>query len=104
MARRGRSRRFVLTAAAEADLAEISDFIRQDSPEAARRVRSELRTAMRRLAAMPGMGHIREDLAGESLRFWSVYAYLIIYRPDTDPLLVRVLQGARDVRAILDQE
>jgi plasmid stabilization system protein ParE len=60
---------------------------------------------MRRLATMPGLGHVREDLADESLRFWSVYAYLIIYRPATDPLLiVRVLHGARDVRAILEQQ
>jgi antitoxin ParD1/3/4/toxin ParE1/3/4 len=57
---------------------------------------------MRRLAQTPGMGHLREDLADEPLRFWPVYSYLIIYRPETDPLeIVRVLHGARDVRAVL---
>ncbi len=105
MARRGRTRRFVLTATAHADLTEISDFIRQGSPEAARRVRGELREAMRRLAAMPGMGHLRADLADETVRYWSVRSYVIVYRPETDPLQVlRVLHGARDVRAILDTE
>lgn len=34
-------RRYVLTAAAEADLVEIADFIGEDSPEAARGVVSE---------------------------------------------------------------
>jgi antitoxin ParD1/3/4/toxin ParE1/3/4 len=103
--RRRRSNRFVLTAAARADLTEISDYTRQESPAAARRVRDELREAMRRLAQMPGMGHLREDLADEPLRFWPVYSYLIIYRPETDPLeIVRVLHGARDVRAILGEE
>jgi antitoxin ParD1/3/4/toxin ParE1/3/4 len=90
---------------AEADLTDVSDTIRRDSPRAARRVRSELRAAMRKLADMPGMGHLREDLAHEQLRFWSVYSYLIVYRPDTRPLqIVRVLHGARDVRALLEEE
>ncbi len=48
------------------------------------------------------MGHLREDLAEEPLRFWPVYSYLIIYRPDSRPLeIVRVLHGARDVRNLL---
>ena len=32
------------------------------------------------------MGHLRQDLADEPLRFWAVYSYLIIYREDSDPL------------------
>jgi antitoxin ParD1/3/4/toxin ParE1/3/4 len=102
---RRRSGRFILAAAARADLREISDHIRQDSPAAAKRVRDELRAAMRRLAEMPGLGHRREDLAAidPALRFSSVYSYLIIYRTETDPLeIVRVLHGARDIRRILE--
>lgn len=60
---------------------------------------------MRRLAEMPGLGHMREDLVAidQALRFWPVYSYLIVYRAETDPLeVVRVLHGARDVRRILD--
>jgi antitoxin ParD1/3/4/toxin ParE1/3/4 len=57
---------------------------------------------MRRLAEAPGLGHLRDDLTDEPLRFWAVYSYLIVYRPETDPLeIVRVLHGARDVRAVL---
>jgi plasmid stabilization system protein ParE len=80
-------------------------FARPLSREAARQVRAELRDAMRRLAAMPGIGHLREDLSDETVRFWAVRSYVIVYRTDTDPLQVlRVLHGARDVRAILETE
>jgi plasmid stabilization system protein ParE len=96
--------RFVLTPAARADLTEIFDYISQDNPDAASRVVEELRTAMKRLAGMPEMGHFRRDLASEPLRFWPVYSYLIIYRPEARPLqVVRVLHGARDVRRILEE-
>ncbi len=95
-------RRYQLTPAAEADLGEISGYIRFDSPDAALRVLARVREAMRRLAEFPRMGHVREDLADKSLRFWPVYSYLIVYRPDTRPLqIIRVLHGARDVRRIL---
>lgn len=95
--------RFVLTPQAKADLYEISDYISKDNPDAARRVRTELREAMRKLAVMPEMGHLRQDLARKPFRFWPVYSYLIIYEPETEPLrVVRVLHGARDVRSLLD--
>lgn len=94
--------RYVLTAAARADLYEIAEFIRQDSPEASRRVVESLREAMSRLARMPEIGHFREDLAPASLRFWPVYSYLIIYRPESRPLqVIRILHGARDVQSLL---
>jgi plasmid stabilization system protein ParE len=96
--------RFVLTPAARADLAEISDYISQDNPDAANRVLDELRAAMRNLAEIPEMGHSRRDLASETLRFWPVYSYLIIYRPEARPLqVVRVLHGSRDIRRILEE-
>lgn len=57
---------------------------------------------MRRIGSLPGIGHLRLDLADEALRFFRVYKYLIIYRPETTPVqVVRVLHGARDVQAIL---
>lgn len=98
--------RFVVALAAKSDLAEIAQYIReQGSPDAAKRVGEELRRAMRKLADMPRMGHARNDLVDESLRFWSVYSYLIIYRPETNPLqIIRVLHGARDIETILESE
>lgn len=73
--------RYVLSPEAGDDLREIRDYIAQDDPAAARRVLTDLRTAMRRLV-QPEVGHLREDLADEALRFWPVHSYLIIYRAD----------------------
>ena len=74
-------KRFALTPAAKADLAEIVTFISQDNPRAAQRVISELRGATRRLAQLPHLGHLRQDLAAEAMRFWPHYSYLIVDRP-----------------------
>ena len=90
-----RSARFVLTPPARDDLTEISAYIRQDSVQAAHKVRAELRQAMRRLAQTPLMGHLREDLTDEPVRFWSVYSYVIVYDPETQPV---VRQRCRDTR------
>jgi antitoxin ParD1/3/4/toxin ParE1/3/4 len=58
---------------------------------------------MRKLARTPGIGHFREDLADRRQRFFLVYSYLIVYRPETKPLhIVRVVHGARDVQALLE--
>jgi antitoxin ParD1/3/4/toxin ParE1/3/4 len=105
--RQRRSNRFILSAEARADLRDISDYIRQENPLAATRVRQELREAMRRLAQMPGIGHVREDLVDidTALRFWPVYSYVIVYRAETKPLeVVRVLHGARDVQSLLGEQ
>ena len=96
--------RFVLTPAAREDLVEIFEYISKDSPDAARRVRKEFRSAMQKLARMPDMGHVRRDLTSESFRFWSVYSYLVIYRAEARPIqILRVIHGARDVRSILEE-
>lgn len=51
---------------------------------------------------MPAIGHLREDLTDEPLRFWPVRRYLIVYRSDSDPLeIVRVLSAYRDVKKLL---
>jgi plasmid stabilization system protein ParE len=90
--------RYVLTESAKADVRSILDYLKERSPDAAKRVRTELRSAMSKLAAFPHIGHRRKDVAPESLRFWSVYSYLIVYRPDRKPMeVIRVLHGARDL-------
>jgi plasmid stabilization system protein ParE len=94
--------RYLLTNPAKADISEIAAYIRESNPSASKKVRRELQDAMRQLADFPGMGHIRDDLANESLRVWSVYAYLIIYRPESKPLqILRVVHGARDLRRFI---
>ena len=93
---------FKLSPEALRDIEEIWEFISNDNLDAADRVRDEIFSACDKLADVPGMGHLRTDLAQEPLRFWPVYSYLIIYRPDSEPLeIVRVLHGARDVAQLL---
>ena len=94
--------RFRFTPEAETQLAEIIDFIAADSEDAARRVLTDIYEALDKLADMPEMGHIREDLTERPLKFWGVYSYLIVYDPTSSPLsIVAILRGARDVEQIL---
>ncbi len=94
----------VVTGPAKRDLTEIWSYLAdQASPETADRVLRDLRQAMRDPASMPEMGHRREDLTRRPVRFWLVYSYLIVYRPETVPLqILRVLHGARDVEREMD--
>ena len=94
--------RFVLTPAAEGDLLKIIEYLEGDNPNAVLKVVDALDQAMQRLAESPGIGHVRPDLTDEDVRFWPVFTYLVVYRPETKPLeIVRVLHGKRDVERIL---
>lgn len=94
--------RFVLTPAAEGDLLKIIEYLEGDNPEAVLKVVDALDEAMQRLAENPWIGHVRPDLTDEDVRFWPVFKYLVVYRPETKPLeIVRVLHGRRDVERIL---
>jgi len=96
-------RRFVLSEAAAGDLRDIYAYIAADDPVAARRVLEDIRIAMQRLADHPGLGHLRDDLADEALRVWTVHSYLVVYRPDARPLqVVRVLSGYRDIAVLFE--
>ncbi len=96
---------YILSADARRDLIEIWDYIARDSIDAADRVAADLCSAIQRLATMPGIGHRRDDLSDESLRFYRMYSYLILYQPESSPLsIVRVLHAAQDVKAILESQ
>lgn len=93
---------FVFTETARQDMVAVWDYIAQDNLDAADRFRATLYEAVQRLVALPGIGHRRDDLANETLRVWPVSDYLIIYRPETDPLeIVRVVSGYRDIAGLL---
>jgi plasmid stabilization system protein ParE len=93
---------YVLAPAAVEDLDEIWLHIARDSIDAAERVLDELEAACALLAERPHAGHIREDLADASVRFWSVRSYLVVYRPDRIPLeIVRFWHGARGTQNLL---
>jgi plasmid stabilization system protein ParE len=90
--------RYRVTDLAKADIRDILAYLRERSVDAPARVRQELRDAMRNLAVFPYIGHRRDDVTPDTLRFWSVYSYLIVYRPDRNPIeIIRVLHGARDL-------
>ena len=91
-----------LTPSAQSDLEQITDFIAEDSVEAALRVYDAIEGAFRHLAEMPAMGHTREDLTDRPLKFWGVYSYLVVYDPASSPLtVIAILHGARDVEKLL---
>lgn len=97
------SRRFLLTPTARSNLLEIHEFLHRESPPAASMVLARLRDAMLTLGIRLGLGHMREDLADEPLRFWPVYSYLIIYRAEVRPIqVIRVLHSSRNVQALLE--
>jgi toxin ParE1/3/4 len=95
---------FRLTLTAEEDVGDIVEFIAADNEDAAVRVRHALYSAFELLASRPGIGHTRDDLTERSMKFWSVYSYLVVYEPASNPLtIVAVLHGARDVARILKE-
>ena len=95
---------FRLTPSAEEHVADIVEFIATDNQDAAVRLRHSLYSAFELLASRPGIGHTRDDLTERSLKFWSVYSYLVVYDPASDPLaIIAVLHGARDVAQILKE-
>ena len=96
------SPRYQLTPSAQRDVDQITDFIAEDSVEAALRVHDALEEAFRHLAEMPGMGHTRVDLTVRPVKFWSVYSYLVVYDPASTPFtVIAVLHSARDVGSLL---
>ena len=96
-------RPFVLTPAASRDLEEIWDYVAADNRKVAGRVLDKIEAVMRKLARTPGIGHVREDLADRRHRFFLVYSYLIVYRPDTRPLqVIRILHASRDIQNLLE--
>ena len=98
------SQTYRLTERAEADVEAITNFIAADNIDAAVKVVLALEDAFVLIASRPGIGHSREDLTERPLKFWSVYSYLVVYNPASDPLtIIAVLHGARDVAQILKE-
>jgi len=95
--------RYVLVPEAALDLVQIRCSIKKHSSvKMADRAESNIRGHVVFLATNPGAGHWRKDLTDEAVKFFPVYSYLIVYRPDTKPLQgVAILQGRRDVEQIL---
>src|SRR5881396_973419 len=89
--------RYVLAPQAVVDLVEIWHYIKeQTSVTIAERVESAIRDKIAFLAGTPAAGHRRKDLTDADVKFFSVYSYLIVYRPEMKPLqIVSILHGDR---------
>src|SRR6202040_203549 len=70
---------FTLHPGAAQDITDIWEFILEDNPLAARRVREDILDAVRTLVPFPHQGHKRPDLTTKPLRFQTVRNYIIAY-------------------------
>ena len=96
-------RRYILAPQAARDLVAIWRYLKKESSEeTADRVESVIRNKFVYLAEFPHGGHRRYDLTTADVRFFSVYSYLVVYRPETKPLqIVAILHSRRDVAILL---
>jgi len=88
---------------ARSDLREILNYIRRDNPYAAKRIRSAVTDAARRLAVHPGIGHTNTEFTRLPLRFLTVRGGLTLaYRERPNGVeIVRVFGPGRDIAALL---
>jgi antitoxin ParD1/3/4/toxin ParE1/3/4 len=93
------NRRYVFAPEAALDPFQIWRYIKKQSTvEMADRVESVIREKIVFLTASPEAGHWRRSLTDEAVKFFPVYSYLIVYRPETRPLqIVSILHGRRDL-------
>jgi plasmid stabilization system protein ParE len=96
-------RRYTLAPEAARDLVDIWRYVKRESgQEIANRIESVIRSKFAYLANFPDAGRWRRDLTSAEVRFLSVYSYLIVYRPETQPLqIVSIVHGSRDVAEVL---
>jgi len=81
---------------------DIWKYVARDNVDAADRFRDRIFDAFKKLARTPGMGHVYEGLADETLPVWPLGTYLIIYRPEKKPLqIVRIVSGYRDIATLI---
>ena len=96
--------RLVVRPQALTDLDDIFDYIAEDSLDRAITFLRKLYEQMEKLATNPNMGRRRDELLPE-LRSLPYGNYLIFYVPLDDGVdVVRVLNGARDLEALFQNE
>ena len=93
----------IISLEAEMDLNDIWEYIAADSADAADRFLEKLYDQMLLLAKMPGMGHVRKDLAeSRSILFWPVGNYIILYRCKADCVeIAAIAHGKRDIPSFI---
>jgi toxin ParE1/3/4 len=102
-------RRTILRDAARRDIVSIAGYISGDSPRNAERFLDNVAASIDLLLENPQIGTLRDSPRVEliGLRHWPVKRftkYLIFYRELSDGIdVIRVLHGAMDLPAILDE-
>jgi len=86
------------------DLAEIWDYIADDSEARADSFVTTIDVKFHTLAKQPGIGRLRDELAA-GLRSLPVGRYVIFYLSLADGVeIIRVLHGARDIDIIFHDD
>lgn len=96
--------RYLLMPVAQEDLGSIRGYyLEEGGQKVARKMVSEFVAAFRWLAKNPGAGHVRRDLAEDRpILFWPLRDFLILYKPETEPLeILSIVRGSRDIPALL---
>ena len=97
-------KQYVLAVEAQQDLEDIWKYIAEDNVAAADSWIGRLHQAFASTAKSPGIGHTRPDLTSAGVLFWSVGAYVIVYRERADMLqVVAVTQGSRHIPTLLSR-
>lgn len=93
---------YILTETAEGELDEILFFIAErDGVDRALHVHTQFVQAFTALEATPLMGPVKQTLTGTDVRWWWVFNFGIIYRPeDDDVVILRIVHSARDLDTI----
>lgn len=99
-------KRYILSPDAREDIREIKIYLKREAGKSvADSILSRIKDAIIFLSNSPDAGHQREDLTQASVKFWSVYSYMIVYDPNTRPIeIVRILHGSCELNSILDED
>ncbi len=93
-----------LSPAAKADLLDIWHYIAADNEPAADKLLRRIAHILEMLAHQPHAGRSRPELNVPELRSFAVGNYTVFYRAEAETvLIVRVLQGHRDIEAEFDE-
>jgi toxin ParE1/3/4 len=83
------------------ELRAAIEYIRHDSPQAADRVRREIRNGTQRLARFPLSGRLLPEFPESGLREVIVRSYRIVYDLSADRVeILTVVHGSRDLPSL----
>lgn len=88
---------------AEADFADIGEYIARDDVPTAKQFLADLKAFIQRVASAPKTYRVRSEWSGE-VRAARFGAYLVIFELDTEDLIVlRIVNGRRNIARLLGE-